>query len=286
MQPFAQLSPKRMAWRVASVAVGTFVVIVALLAGMRAWSLSQGFQFQTIPGALPSVTAAPPRSPGPQNILLLGVDAGPVKAKATPNPAAHLERLSSVLLVHLPAERDGVQVSSIPLSTPLTGSAPTLAEALRAGGVPGAVKAAERLLGRHIDHVAVIDDNAYAALAEAFDGVAVTADAAFRTREGGQVAAGRQQLDAAGVLDYLRPDPALPGAEELALRNQQQLIQSMLGEAVKGDMLTNLRLLAELSSQVTPYIAVDETLTPDYLAGLGLKLDDIRRDVTFDTFRG
>jgi hypothetical protein len=86
------------------------------------------------------------------------------------------------------------------------------------------------------------------------------------------------------VLAYLRPDPALPGAAELAVHNQQQLIQSMLGDAVKGDMLTNLRLLAELSTQVTPYIAVDETLTPDYLAGLGLKLDDIRRDVVFDTF--
>jgi anionic cell wall polymer biosynthesis LytR-Cps2A-Psr (LCP) family protein len=191
-----------------------------------------------------------------------------------------------VLLVHLPAERDGVQVSSIPLSTPLAGSPATLGEALQAGGVPGAVTAAERLLGRHIDHVAVIDDNAYAAVADAFDGVTVTVDAAFRTRDGGQVAAGTRQLDAAGVLAYLRPDPTLPGAEELAVSNQQQLIQAMLAEAVKGDMLTNLRLLAELSTQVTPYIAVDETLTPDYLAGLGLKVDDIRRDVTFDTFRG
>jgi len=286
MQPFAQLSPKRMAWRIASVAVGTFAVIVALLAGMRAWSLSQGFQFTTIPGALPTVAAAPPRSPGPQNILLLGVDAGAADANKTPDPAAHLDGLSSVLLVHLPAERDGVQVSSIPLSAPLAGSSTQLGEALRAGGVPGAVTSAEAVVGQHIDHVAVIDDNAYAAVATAFDGVTVTADAAFRTRDGAQVSAGTHRLDAAGVLAYLRPDPTLPGAEALALHNRQQLIQVMLGEAVKGDMLTNLQLLAELSTHVTPYIAVDQTLTPDYLAGLGLKLDDIRRDVTFDTFRG
>ncbi|RNE62606.1 LytR family transcriptional regulator [Cryobacterium tepidiphilum] len=285
MQPFAQLSPKRMAWRVASVAVGTFVVIVAMLAGMRAWSLSQGFAFQAIPGALPSATPGPPGGPGPQNILLLGVDAGPADATATPDPAAHLDGLSSVLLVHLPAERDGVEVSSIPASVPLRDDT-TIGEALRSGGVTNAVEEAEGLLDTHIDHVAVIDDNAYAAVAEAFEGVTVTADSPFRTRDGGQVAAGTQRLDAAGVLAYLRPDPAQPGAEELAMRNQQELIESMLGEAVSGDTLTNLRLLADLSAEVNPYIAVDETLTPEYLAGLGLKLDDIRSDVVFDTFRG
>lgn len=283
MQPFAQLSPKRMAWRIASVAVGAFVVIVALLAGMRAWSLSQGFQFQTLPGAMPTASAVPPGGPGPQNILLLGVDV-PSEGNATPDPAAHLDALSSVMLVHLPAERDHVQVSSILPGTRV--GAGTLGDALRSGGVKAAVQDTERLAHERVDHVAVIDDNAYAAVARAFDGVTVTVDAPFRSRDGQQIKAGSQHLDEKSVLAYLRPDAATPGAEELAVQNQQRLIRAMLDEAVSGDTLTNLRLLADLSGDVTPFIAVDDRLTPEYLAGLGLKLEDMHRDVTFDTLRG
>jgi len=285
MHPFAGLSPKRMAWRIASVAVGAFVIIVALLAGMRAWSLSQGFQFQTIPGALPSAAPRPPGGPGPQNILLLGVDPGD-HPPATPDPAAHLGALSSVMLVHMPAERNHVQVTSVLPGTLLAGADATLGDALRSGGVPHAVTEAEKLLHTHIDHVAVIDDTAYQVVADSFGGVDITADAAFRTRDGARVPAGPQHLDGAQALAYLRPDPDLDGAEELAVHNQQQLIEAMLGEAISGDIITNLRLLGDLSAQATPYIAVDQTLTPEYLVGLGLKLDDIRRDVTFDTFAG
>lgn len=223
---------------------------------------------------VPTVTSA-------QNILLMGSDTRGGIADDIDDVTG--TRSDTMMVVHVPANRESIQVMSIMrdswVDIPGYGKAKMNA-ALAYGGVPLAVQTIEGLIGSRIDRVAIIDFAGFKGITDALGGVEVDNPIAFPSyhMRGKVFEEGTQTLNGAEALAFVRERYAFIDGDYQRVRNQQIFIKGMLRELLSPETLTNPGTMENLVSSMAPYLTLDAGFTSAYAAGLGFALRDIRME--------
>lgn len=242
--------------------------------------------FDAIPTRPPSPTPTD-GSGAPVNILLLGTDSR-ISAGDPSQWRAGAQRTDAILLVHLPADRDGAFVMSIPRDSwvPVPGHGEAKINAAFSYGGPSLlIQTVEQLTGVHIDHFAVTDFEAFAALTDELGGVEITIpEDTYDRRRRETIPAGTYHMDGQEALDYVRQRYGLPGGDFDRVERHQNWIRAIAKSALTREVLTNPVTLTRLITTVSHSVSVDEDFTVAAMRDLALSLRDVRADdVTFLT---
>jgi LCP family protein required for cell wall assembly len=276
-------------------ALAAAVVVVAGLGAAYAFSLAQSFDSstETIENVFPDETLRPPvpvqgaeKGEGEpeerkaQNILLLGSD-------TRGNVGDSLEgaggRADTMLVLHIPADRENLQLMSIMrdswVDIPAHGQAKVNA-ALAYGGVPLMVQTVESLIGSRIDHVAIVDFEGFRGLTDALGGVKIDNPLAFDPLHlrGHTFPKGPQQLNGDEALAFVRERYAFRDGDYQRVRNQQLFLKAVMAKTLSAETLTNPLRISGFVNAIAPYLTVDPGLDSGYVAGLALELRDVRSD--------
>ncbi|MGO4784657.1 LCP family protein [Cryobacterium sp. W22_MBD10_FK3] len=285
--------PGRRGWRIVFVVFTLFALVVLGSAAVFVFNLSQSFEsVEKIPDAFPADdTARPAAATGAAatslNFLLLGSDSRGSSTGSIANLSG--QRSDTIVVVHVPADRQSLSVMSIPrdswLEVPGFGEAKINA-ALSYGGVPLAVQTVEGVLGARIDHVAVVDFAGFAAMTDALGGVDIDNPIAFDSYHlaGYAFPQGMQHLNGTEALAFARERYAFADGDFQRVRNQQLLISALLSGLMHKSVLSNPVTMGGVVDAVRPHLAIDEELSATALVNLGVELRDVRSsDVTFFT---
>jgi len=151
------------------------------------------------------------------------------------------------------------------------------------GGPPLLVRTVEGLTGIRVKHFAVIDFVGFQALTDSVGGidVSVAAPTTFGTLA---LHAGRNHLDGAQALGYVRQRTGLPRGDLDRVQRHQNALRALLTKVADGGLLTDpLRALGFLN-ELTRWITVDDSLTNGELRTLGWELRNLRpAGITFLT---
>ena len=280
------------------ISVVAVVLVAALVAGLYLWNLGRTFDQNTerLPDAFPAEEVRPEvkeESKDAVNILLLGSDTRATRDEdeddegfgTLPNGG----RSDTMMLVHIPTDRDAIYITSIMRDTwldiPGVGTA-KINRAFASGGVPKAVETLEGLFGVRVDHVASIDFEGFKGLTNALGGVTINNPIAFRQSltNGMYFPQGTQTLDGEQALAFVRERKSFPGSDYQRVKNQQLFVKAMLGQILSRDTLTNPGKVQDVIGEISPYIAVDDSLDAATVAKLASGMLDIRTsDMTFFT---
>ncbi|MHA7155890.1 LCP family protein [Arthrobacter sp. TMN-50] len=295
-EPFQQSARKRRRpLRVVLFAVLAMVLVVALAVGGYLFSLANAYNSQvtTIEEVFPQGSDRPTRTAaaeGAQTILLLGSDENGGSGETENLPGVPNEgRSDTMMLMHLPANREGVYVMSIMRDTwtDIPGYGEHKINAATAfGGVPLLVQTLEGMFDAPIDHVSIIDFESFTGLTEALGGVSVNNEIAFQSRgaDGEFFEQGEINLQGESALKFVRERYAFTDGDFQRVKNQQQFIKGAMGKLLAAETLTNPFKIYEIVDQVSPYLSVDEGLDAATAGGLALSLRSIRgNDVQFFT---
>lgn len=219
------------------------------------------------------------KSDGPAavDILFLGTTA-PESALV---PTGSIESPTDmIMVVHIPADRSGVQLVSIPNDTwmrvPGHGQG-TVESSVEVGGLPLAVQTVSEFLAIDIDHVAVIDLAGLSDLADLIGGVEVVSSTAFSSG-GRDFRVGSNTLDGADALAFFCERTAFPNGDLQRIRNQQEFIRAVSIQVVSADYEFNPLKMSELVRALSPFLTVDSGLNASTLVKLGAQLKGISED--------
>lgn len=269
-------------------------IVLALVGGSAIFLSSIAQRFDQGPDkiaeAFPDATVRPVEPTGAaasaQNVLLLGTD---TRGELGSIDDAEGQRSDTMMVVHIPADRQGITVMSIMRDCWVEiaghGTAKVNA-ALAYGGVPLAVQTVESLIGARIDHVAIFDFKGFIGLTDAVGGVDIDNPEEFESSHlhGTTFAQGRIHLDGTQALAFARERYAFIDGDYTRVRNQQAILGALLDKVLTTDTAFNPGRVSSILDAITPYLKVDAGLTSGYVAGLALELRGIHRgDVTFFT---
>lgn len=267
--------------------VSTLLLTAGGTAGVYAWSLANSFDegTKTIENVFPDETSRPAPVEGDaaqaQNILLLGSDArGDMGGDLE---AIEGQRADSIMVAHIPANRDGVQVVSIMRDSwvPIPGHGEAkINAALSVGGVSLMVQTVEQFIDVRIDHVAIVDFEGFEGLTDSLGGVTIDNPIAFESYNiaGKYFPAGPQTMNGEAALAFVRERYAFADGDYQRVRNQQLFIKAVLGKTLSAETLTNPVTVSSLVGAVAPYLAVDAELDSQYLIDLALGFTSLRSD--------
>lgn len=258
------------------------VVLLALTA-----ALVYGYQtvtdiadsFEKVPDAFPDEASRPTVDPGdsaavdgrtPMTVLLLGSDG------LTTSESQRGQRSDATMVVRISAERDRVDVVSIPRDTwvPIPGRGEAKINAAYSfGGFPLAVSTVEGLLGVRIDHVASIDMGGLIDMTDALGGIDVELDEGFTSSSGTYTfTEGVNHLDGKEALALARERKQLAEGDLSRVENQQLVLQALLVEALSRDTLTDPRSAVDFASTTARYTRVDDGVTADFIRDIGWQM--------------
>ncbi len=249
---------------------------------------------QRIPGAFPAEAGRPVRAPGrAENWLLVGSDRRADQATTGRDANEPLwrygaQRADTIMLVHLPVDRDRAYLVSFPRDSwvPIQGYGNAkINAALSFGGPPLLIATIERLTGVRVDHFAILDFEGLRSMTDALGGVDVrVARTVGDPARNGVWPAGTHHLDGARALDFVRQRYNLPGGDLDRIKRQQAFLKALAGRVVDTGTLANpLKLNAFLEAS-TKAVSVDESLTISRLRSLALQLRSVRAgDIVFMT---
>jgi len=224
------------------------------------------------------------------NFLVLGSD--------TRDPGASGgSRSDTIILLHLPRDRSGAQLVSIPRDTwvhvPRSaddrhGDVPAKINAAFAwGGAPLMVQTVEDYTGVRVDHVVMVDFAGFKEIVDALGGVQIDVEQAFTSTHSlnadsiREFEAGPQTMDGATALDYARERYAFKDGDFARIRHQQQVIRAILSKASSGGTLSNPARLNSFLRATADSVAVDDTLN---IFGMASDLRHLRSEnLTFYT---
>ncbi|SDH29521.1 LCP family protein [Agrococcus jejuensis] len=221
---------------------------------------------------------------GALNYLLLGSDSRSEGGSLLDSLG---DRADTILLVHVPPDRQTVQVMSIMrdswVDIPGYGMSKINA-ALSYGGVPLMVQTVEQLIDQRIDDVAIIDFAGFEGLTDALGGVTVQNEIAFSAGHSGPIhsfAAGEITLDGASALDYVRERYAFSDGDYQRVRNQQAYMRGLLAALLEPSVVANPVAIADLVEVMAPYMATTDGLTTTGVLGIatefvGAGVPDVR----------
>ncbi|MDN6178437.1 MAG: LCP family protein [Micrococcaceae bacterium] len=267
-------------------------VIAALVAGGYVFMLAKNFDSNSskIESAFPAESVRPDASEkGAVNILLLGSDSGggsgdSENLKGVPNAG----RSDTIMLIHVPADRKNVFVTSIMRDTwvPIPGKGSLkINAAFSYGGVPLAVQTLETLLDTRIDHVASIDMEGFKGLTEAIGGVDVDVPSNFTSGYGHyDFTKGQTHLEGDKALAFVRERKSFKDGDYQRVKNQQTFIKAVVAKVLTPKTLANPAKMSDVVDEISPYIAVDDEFGAVEVGMLGASLARVRsNDMHFFT---
>jgi LCP family protein required for cell wall assembly len=203
------------------------------------------------------------------NILVLGSDT------RDPNSTGG-SRSDTIILLHLPRDRSGAQLVSIPRDTwvPVPrskdgrhgGAEAKINAAFAWGGTPLTVQTVEAFTGVRIDHVVMVDFSGFKEIVDALGGVTIDVERDFTSKNSLRADSirvfhkGQQTMDGATALDYARERYAFSDGDFARIRHQQQVIAAILSKASSRGILTNPGRLNAFLRATADAVAVDDTL--------------------------
>jgi LCP family protein required for cell wall assembly len=278
------------------VAAAAAVVLAALGAAGLVLERQRAYDrnIQRIPGAFPAESARPARAPGrAQNWLLVGSDRRADQATTGRDATGPLwrygaQRADTIMLVHLPADRDRAYLVSFPRDAwvPIQGYGNAkLNAAFSFGGPPLLIATIERLTGVRVDHFAILDFEGFQSMTDALGGVDVRVTRTVRDPARQVVwPVGTHHLDGARALDFVRQRHNLPGGDLGRIKRQQAFLKALARQAVDRGTLANPLKLNALLDAATKAVSVDESLTISRLRSLALQFRSLRPgDLVFVT---
>lgn len=269
----------------AVVLLSLLAAVVVLIAGFAA-SLAIAFDTRTstIDPAFPDESTRPERSAaaeGAMNILLLGSDAR--AGQSSGQQVTEDSRFDTMMLVHLPANRNSVYVMSIMRDTwteiPGHGEQKINA-AMSLGGMPLVVQTVETMLDAPIDHVAIVDFEGFKGLTDALGGVTVDNPIAFQSEgsNGEYFEQGPISLDGESALKFVRERYAFTDGDYQRVQNQQLFIKGIMSEMLSPRTLANPVKLSRVVWDMSPYLSVDDDFGAATLGSLALGMWQVRAD--------
>ncbi|PQZ92253.1 transcriptional regulator [Arthrobacter sp. MYb227] len=279
--------PKKSTGMIVLFSAVAVVLIAVLSAGGYLMSLANTFdkKTQTIESAFPDENLRPVKNPedGSLNFLLLGVDSGADGTQASDmlSGGGTDQRSDSMMLMHIPANRQGVYVMSImrDLWTEIPGYGKHKINASMAfGGVPLAVQTIEGMFDTKIDHVAMIDFDGFKELSTALGGVTVQNDIEFWSTDKKKYhyPVGELNLQGNKALRFVRERKPFIDGDYQRVRNQQTFVKAAISELLSKNTLTNPATVYEVIDKVAPYLSFDNGFDSASAAGLALQMKSLR----------
>lgn len=265
------------------------VVVAGLVAGGYLFNLATTYNTQTefIGEAFPEPTERPSRplaAEGAQNVLLLGSDVNDRRGE-TENLAGvpTAGRTDTIMLMHIPADREGVYIMSIMRDTwtNIPGYGEHKVNAATAfGGVPLLVQTLEGMFNAPIDHVAILDFGGFTGITNVLGGVEVDNEIAFQSRgpAGEFFDEGAITLQGESALKFVRERYAFVDGDYQRVKNQQLFIEAMITKILARETLSNPIRVNQLVDEVSSYLSVDDALDAAAVGRLAVSLRNIRRD--------
>jgi LCP family protein required for cell wall assembly len=268
--------------KIAFLTILALLVVVLLVVGVFAWNICSSFDRATkIEDAFPGGDR-PAAVEGAQTILLLGSD-----SRGSEEGEDLSGRSDSMMVVHIPADHETISIMSIMrdnwVEIPGHGEG-KINGALSLGGLPLVVQTVEGIIDTRVDHVAIIDFQGFAGMADALGGVTVDNPREFTAVSGEHFDEGEITLRGADALAFVRERKAFATGDYARAANQQLFLQGLLSETLSAETLLNPFRVSELVSETSPFLSVDAGVDPWYLLSTIWQARDIRSaDVHFFT---
>ena len=222
------------------------------------------------------------------NFLVIGSDS---REGATPAELASFgteegdggQRSDTMLLVHIPADRDGAYVLSFPrdlyVEIPEMSGKHKINVAFSKGGPDLAIRTVESLTQIHIDHYLEVGFASFLQMVNALDGVEICIPKDMRSRDAAlDLKAGAQRLNGPTALSYVRArtfdkDSKFKDARSDIgrIERQQKFLGAMIRRATSSDTLLNPLKLARFLDRGTKALKRDNGFTVEMLKDLGLR---------------
>jgi len=205
---------------------------------------------------------------------------------AAPGDVPGGQRSDMIMLLRIDAGYTSATVVSIPrdswVAVPGHGMAKVNAS-YSFGGPPLLVRTVEGLTGVRVDHFAVIDFVGFKSLTDSVGGIDV--NVAAPTTFGTLVLhAGRNHLDGAQALGYVRQRTGLPRGDLDRVQRHQNALRALLAKVTASGLLTTPARTLGFLDELTRWITVDDSLTNGDLRTLGWELRNLRSGgITFLT---
>ncbi|MBX6770019.1 MAG: LCP family protein, partial [Actinomadura rubrobrunea] len=241
-----------------------------------------------LPGALPPGGARHAADDDPGHTwLLLGSDLRGVPTREKWRPGGRA-RADTIMLLHMPDGGRRAYVISIPrdLWIGIPGYRHAKINAAFAHGGAGLLaRTVQDMSGIRIDHVAAIDFAGFARMTDALGGVDVYLDQPiYDPSNGWSWPAGRNHLDGAAALRFVRERKGLSGSDLDRVKRQHAFLKAMAAKAVDGGTLSNPLKLDAFLRAASASVAVDSRAGFGTLRSLAMRLADIGpHRVTFVT---
>ncbi|MGJ9372115.1 LCP family protein [Nesterenkonia sp. CF4.4] len=279
---------RRAAWIiVTAVAVVVLGLVVASVRYLNTLSNTYESNAQTFVESFPEEHVRPVKAEHDEsiNILLLGSDDNGGSGTTENLPRVPQGgRSDSIMLIHVPSDRESMQVMSIPrdlwVEIPEHGSHKINA-ALSLGGIPLTVSTIESLFEVRVDHVAAVDMLGFIGVVDALGGVTVNSgyDQAFTTEQGFTFQPGWQEMTSEEALSFVRHRASFPDGDLQRVRNQQAFLRAVLYETLTPSNLRNPAKVQDMVETFSPHLTVDETLDAGAAAALRWHLRDTSESV-------
>jgi LCP family protein required for cell wall assembly len=271
--------------RVMLLIFGAMSALVLLVAG-SSWVLTSYVSASL--GRLDAGTAGTPSS-GPLNILVAGVD---VRSGLTQHQQVQLHvghdvssNSDTLMVVHVPASHRFVRVVSLPrdswVAIPGHGMNKINA-AFGLGGPRLMVSTVEHDTGLTINDYVEVNFLGFVKVIDALGGVNICLPFAVNDPYSGlDLSAGMHHVRGITALKFARDRHSFAQSDLARISDQQQLLSSLLKQAISTGTLANPVKLARFLSSATAAVKVDQGLNVDRLAS---QLRGVRpSDVTFTT---
>lgn len=274
--------------RVLGLLLVTGLVAAACVTALADWrSSSYDSRIQRLPDALPGGSDPRPTEDPGQNWLLVGSDLRGVPAarKWRPGGDAHAD---TIMLLHMPETGGRAYVISIPrdLWVDVPGhDEGKINSAFAAGGSRLLTRTVEAFTGVRIDHVAAIDFAGFEAMTDALGGVEIHLDEPIHDPTNGwSWPAGRNRLDGAEALRFVRERKGMPGGDLGRIERQHRFLMALADKAVDSGTLSSPWKLDRFLRAASGSLAVDSGATMPTLRSLAARLARIGPErVTFVT---
>ncbi|KPC65256.1 LCP family protein [Streptomyces chattanoogensis] len=138
------------------------------------------------------------------------------------------------------------------------------------------VRTIEYNTGLHIDHYAEIGFTGFANIVEAMGGVEMNLDKGFKDKwSGADFKAGKQTLNGAQALAYVRTRHAFAGSDLDRTKNQQKFLAALANQAASPGTLLNPFELYPVMGAGLDTLVVDKDMNPYLLAKMFFAMKDV-----------
>lgn len=263
LPPRPQARPRRRRRRPGRVALAVIAVLLLLIGATLVYL---ELAINRVP-ALADYNGRPAAGQG-SNWLIVGSDSregldAEAQARLRTGDTAG-KRTDTIMIAHLPDNDTKPTLLSIPrdLEVDIPGHGRNKVNAAFAlGGAPLLARTVERFTGLRMDHYAEIGFGGFATMVDAIGGVEMDIPAEMHDNEtGATIPAGRQKLDGAAALTFvrMRKSQATPRSDLDRIANQRAFIGAFVDQVASPGVLLNPLHLIPLISATPDALTIDE----------------------------